>query len=200
MASGSAAFPLSVDVSNPKSVDDACEQVIAKHGAPWGLVNNAGFQDRFLLFDPSVADWDRMHDVNARGPFLMTRAIARAMVESQRGGHIVNVASAALIGSLTNGHAAYASSKAALLGLMRATALELAVYAITVNTVLPGGVMTPGAIASKGPVPARPALRPPPLGISDAEDIGEAVDFLMSNGARKITNQRFAINGGWSIT
>ena len=191
---------LEVDVSDPVSVNTACDQVIAQHGAPWGLVNNAGLQDRHLLFDTSIADWDRMHNVNTRGVFLMTQAVASAMVKSDRGGRIVNVASAALIGSLTTGHAAYASSKAALLGLMRATALELAPHAITVNTVLPGAVMTPGAIASKGPAPSGPALRPPPLGISEPEDIGEAVRFLLSDGARKITNQSFAIDGGWSTT
>jgi NAD(P)-dependent dehydrogenase (short-subunit alcohol dehydrogenase family) len=153
-----------------------------------------------MLLDGTVAEWDRVMAVNTRGPFLMTREVARAMVAAGQGGRIVNIASAALIGALTQGHAIYASSKAALLGLTRASALELVAHGITVNTVLPGGVATPGAIAAKGPVPEGPGRRVPPLGMCDARDIGAAVAFLVSPAARMITNQSFAVDGGWSIS
>jgi NAD(P)-dependent dehydrogenase (short-subunit alcohol dehydrogenase family) len=138
--------------------------------------------------------------VPARGPFLMTREIARAMVKAGQGGRIVNVASAALVGSIIKGLAAYTGSKGALLALSRASAFELAEHSITVNTVLPGGVATPGSIGAKGPSAEGPARRPPPLGRCEPRDMGAAVLYFASPAARYVTNQVLTVDGGWSIT
>jgi len=200
VAAGHKAGHARIDVADEASVIRGCAEIAAAHGAPWALVNNAGVQDRQLLLDGTVAEWDRVMAVNSRGPFLMSREVARAMVEAKQGGRIVNIASAALIGALTQGHAIYASSKASLLGLTRASALELVGHKITVNTVLPGGVATPGAIGAKGPVPEGPGRRMPPLGMCEAQDIGAAVLFLVSPAARMVTNQTFAVDGGWSLS
>ena len=147
-----------------------------------------------------AGEWDRTNAINARGPFLMTREIARAMAAGGRGGRIVNIGSAALVGSLVKGLAAYSASKGALLGLSRASAFELVDHAITVNTVLPGGVATPGAIGAKGPAAEGPARRRPPLGTCEPRDIGAAVLFFASPAARYITNQVLTVDGGWSVT
>jgi len=197
---GHAADHIEVDVSLENSIVRAWAALCERHGAPWGLVNNAGIQDRQLLLDGTAEEWDRVNAVNSRGVFLLTREAARGMVAAGNGGRIVHVASAALIGALTQGHAVYASSKAALLGLMRAAALELVQHGITVNTVLPGGVATPGAIGAQGPVPEGPGRRSPPLGMCGPRDIGAAVLFLASPMARSVTNQAFAVDGGWSVT
>jgi NAD(P)-dependent dehydrogenase (short-subunit alcohol dehydrogenase family) len=189
-----------IDLADERSVVEGCAETAGRFGIPWLLVNNAALLDRELLLEGSAEQWDRTLAVNARGPYLMSREIASAMAGAGRGGRIVNIASASIIGSITRGHAAYASSKAALLGLTRASALELAEHAITVNLVLPGGVATPGAIASKGPPPAGPACRLPPLGMCEPEDIGHAVLFFASPGAARITNQAIAVDGGWSVT
>jgi NAD(P)-dependent dehydrogenase (short-subunit alcohol dehydrogenase family) len=189
-----------IDLAEESSIVRACAQVISGHGAPWVLVNNAGVQDRELLLESTAGEWDRTNAINARGPFLMTREIARAMLEAGRGGRIVNIGSAALVGSLVKGLAAYAASKGALLGLSRASAFELVDHAITVNTVLPGGVATPGAIAAKGPAAEGPARRRPPLGTCEPRDIGAAVLFFASPAARYITNQVLTVDGGWSVT
>lgn len=191
---------IQMDLADEVSIVHAWAELVGRHAAPWGLVNNAGIQDRQLLLDGTAEEWDRVNAVNSRGVFLITREAARSMVAAGKGGRIVHVASAALIGALTQGHAVYASSKAALLGLMRAAALELVEHRITVNTVLPGGVATPGAIGAQGPVPEGPGRRPPPLGMCDARDIGAAVLFLSSPMARAVTNQAFAVDGGWSLT
>jgi NAD(P)-dependent dehydrogenase (short-subunit alcohol dehydrogenase family) len=191
---------IQVDVADEASIVRAWADVTQRHGAPWGLVNNAGIQDRQLLLEGTAEEWDRVNAVNSRGVFLITREAAKGMVTAGKGGRIVHVASAALIGSLTKGHAVYASSKAALLGLMRAAALELVEHGITVNTVLPGGVATPGAIGAQGPSPDGPARRRPPLGMCEPRDIGAAVLFLASPMARSVTNQAFAVDGGWSVT
>ncbi len=189
-----------MDLADEASVVRGCAEVFAAFGAPWVLVNNAGLQDRQLLLEGTAAEWDRVNAVNSRGAFLMTREVARAMVGAGRGGRIVNIGSAAMIGSITRGHAVYAASKAALLGLSRASALELVEHAITVNTILPGGVVTPGSIGARGPAPEGPGRRPPPLGMCEPRDIGEAVLFLASPAARAITNQVLAVDGGWSLT
>jgi NAD(P)-dependent dehydrogenase (short-subunit alcohol dehydrogenase family) len=164
------------------------------------LVNNAGVQDRELLLESTASEWDRTNAINARGPFLMTREIARAIVAAGGGGRIVNIASAALVGSMVKGLAAYTASKGALLGLSRASAFELADHAVTVNTILPGGVATPGAIAAKGPAAEGPARRRPPLGTCEPRDIGAAVLFFASPAARYVTNQVLTVDGGWSVT
>ncbi|MCB2074170.1 MAG: SDR family NAD(P)-dependent oxidoreductase, partial [Novosphingobium sp.] len=111
---GHKADAVGMDLTSEKSVVGAVAEVVARHGAPWLLVNNAGLQDRQLLFDETVSGWDRTLDVNARGPFLTTREAAKAMVAAGKGGRIVNIASTALINMIAKGHAAYAASKGAL--------------------------------------------------------------------------------------
>jgi NAD(P)-dependent dehydrogenase (short-subunit alcohol dehydrogenase family) len=123
---GHKAAAVHIDLADEASIVRGCAAVASAHGVPWVLVNNAGLQDRQLLLEGTAAEWDRMNAVNARGPFLMTREIARAMVKAGRGGRIVNVASAALVGSIIKGLAAYTASKGALLALSRASAFELA--------------------------------------------------------------------------
>ena len=197
---GHLAAAVHIDVAAEASIVRGCDEIVSARGAPWALVNNAGVQDRELLLQGTAAEWDRMNAINGRGPFLMTREIARAMVAAGQGGRIVNIASTALIGSLIKGLAAYAGSKGALLGLGRASALELAEHAITVNTVLPGGVATPGAIGARGPPAEGPARRRPPLGMCEPRDIGAAVLFFVSPAARHVTNQVLAVDAGWSVS
>lgn len=197
---GSRADFVQIDIADEASIVHAHAKVVAKHGAPWALVNNAGILDRQMLLEGSAQEWDRINAVNSKGVFLLMREAARAMVDARTGGRIVNIASAALIGSLTYGHTIYAASKAALLGLMRAAAFELADHKITVNTIMAGGVATPGAIQSKGPTPEGPARRPPPLGMCTPRDIGLSVLFFASPLSGVITNQSIAVDGGWSVT
>jgi NAD(P)-dependent dehydrogenase (short-subunit alcohol dehydrogenase family) len=197
---GHRAGAVRLDLADEDSIVRSCAEVVTGYGTPWVLVNNAGLQDRQLLLEGTAAEWDRMNRVNGRGAFLMTREIARAMVAARQGGRIVNIASAALVGSIVKGLAAYTGSKGALLGLSRASAFELAEHAITVNTVLPGGVATPGAIGAKGPAVEGPARRPLPLGRCEPRDIGAAVLFFATPAARYITNQVIAVDAGFSVT
>lgn len=197
---GYTAWAVHIDLADEDSIVRGCTEIVSRYGAPWLLVNNAGLQDRQLLLEGTAAEWDRMNRVNGRGPFLVTRDIARAMVTKGDGGRIVNIGSAALVGSIVKGLAAYVGSKGALLALSRASALELVEYGITVNTVLPGGVATPGAVAAKGPPVEGPGRRRPPLGMCEPRDIGAAVLFFASPAARYVTNQVLAVDGGFSIT
>ncbi len=196
---GHAADYVQLDLADEASVVAACAEVAAKHGAPWALVNNAGLQDRELLLEGTLAYWERTLAVNTRGPYFMMREVGRAMREAGQG-RIVNVGSCALIGQLVKGLTAYSASKGGLLAMSRAAGMELAEYNITVNTVLPGGVGTPGAINATGPAPEGPGRRLPLLGMCEPRDIGAAVLFLASTEARFVTNQVIAVDAGWSLT
>lgn len=199
-AAGLHAAGVSVDLADESSVVGASATIAQDFGAPWLLVNNAALQDREFLLEASASHWDKIHAVNARGAFLMTREIAKAMVAAGRGGRIVNIASNAVRGGLVKGLAAYTSSKGAVLELSRVSAFELAEHRITVNTVLPGAVITPGAVNAKGPLTAGPATRPTPFGFQEPREIGAAVLFFASDAARTVTNQVLAVDGGFSIS
>lgn len=190
---------VAVDLTDEASVIAAVASVAARHGAPWIVVNNAGMQDRQVLIEETVAGWDRTLDLNARGVFLMMREGAKAMIDAGEGGRIVNIASTAVGTGFCGGHVSYAASKGAVLSLAGPAAYELAAHRITVNTVLPGGVVTPGAINAQGPKPEGPGCRRPPFGLNDPRDIGAAVLFFASPAARQITGQWLAVDGGHSI-
>lgn len=189
-----------IDLTDEASIVRGCAEVTARRGAPWALVNNAGLQDRQLLLEGTAAEWDRMNAINARGPFLMCREIGRAMADSRQGGRIVNVATAALVGALVNGLASYCGSKGALLALSQAAAFELAPHGVTVNTLLPGGVPTPGSMAATGPTPDGPGRRAAPLGLCEPRDMGAAVLYFVSPAAGRVTNQVLTVDAGWSVT
>jgi NAD(P)-dependent dehydrogenase (short-subunit alcohol dehydrogenase family) len=191
---------VTADLADEASIVGAFASVVAKHGAPWVVVNNAGIHDRELLLEGTVGHWDRIMDINARGVFVMMREGAKAMVVAGQGGRIVNVASAAVGIGFVKGGGAYTASKGAIFSLAAPAAYELAEHAITVNTVLPGGVATPGAANAKGPRPEGPGTRPPPFGLSQPRDIGAAVLFFASPAARQVTGQWITVDGGQSIS
>jgi NAD(P)-dependent dehydrogenase (short-subunit alcohol dehydrogenase family) len=197
---GGVASAVHLDQADEASIVRACAKIVAERGTPWALVNNAAVQDRQLLVEGTAEEWDRIHGINVRGPFLLMREISRAMIAGGGGGRIVNIASISVRSPGVMGLGAYASSKGALTTLSQNAAFELAQHAITVNTVLPHAVMTDGARHAKGPAPDGPARRLGPLGIAEAEDIGAAVLFFVTPAARLVTNQVLAVDSGFSLT
>lgn len=202
---GAASGFVAVDLAEEASIVAACADAVARHGAPWLLVNNAGLQHRELLLESTVEHWERINAINARAPFLMIREVARAMVTggpdgAEGRGRIVNCASSGLVGQFVQGLAAYMASKGALAAMTTSAAFELAEHGITVNTVLPGGVGTPGAIAAEGPAPTGPGNRKPPLGHCTPRDIASAVLYFATPMARLVTNQMLAVDGGFTVS
>jgi len=192
---------LVVDLADEADVVRGCAEIVARHGTPWLLVNNAGVHDRQPLLEVTMAEWERVNAINARGPFLMIRELVPAMIARGEGGRIVNVASTVLLAPMSVGHISYAASKAALRAISQTAAFELVGHRITVNTVLPGGVDTPGARGAQGPAPTGPASsRRPPLGLSTPRDIAAAVLFFATPAARAVTDQVIAVDGGFSLT
>jgi NAD(P)-dependent dehydrogenase (short-subunit alcohol dehydrogenase family) len=201
VAAGHEADGVVIDLLDEAAIVRGCAEIVGRHGAPWLLVNNAGVHDRELLLEATAAEWDRVNGINARGPFLMIRELARAMVARGEGGRIVNVASNVVLAPMVMGHVSYAASKYAMASLTQTAAFELVEHRITVNSVLPGGVVTPGAIGARGPTPIGPASsRRPPLGMAEPRDIAAAVLFFATPAAHRITNQTIAVEAGFSLT
>ena len=133
--------------------------------------------------------------------FSATEIIASLLKKKVNNGHLRNIVLiSAILGEFgARGHNLYSATKAALDGLMRSLAVELA-PAVRVNSVLPGGVRTPMSEAAyKDPVIVERAMIEYPLGIGDTEDIANMVEFLISEKSKWITGQQFVVDGGRTI-
>lgn len=182
------------DAARREDAERLVDQTKDRFGRIDVLVNNAGITRDALLVRMKDEDWDRVLDVNLRGAFLMTRAVAKVMMR-QKGGRIINIASAA--GAMGNpGQANYSAAKAGLIGLTKAVARELSRWGILVNAVAPGLIETDMAAAL--PQDAREALLAQvPLGrIGSGREVAEVVRFLAGDGATYVTGQVLHVNGG----
>jgi len=197
---GHTAFAAAFDISDETAVIAGLAGIVERHGAPWILVNNAGIQNRKAFFEIDAEFLDRYHAVNARGTFLMMRESAKAMIAAGRGGRIVNIATLGVLHQMLHGLVAYQSSKGSVMAQTKAVALELLGENITVNAVLPGGTITPGAAAATGPAPAGPATRGFPLGLCEPADMAAAVLYLASPAAKRVTGQSIAVDSGFLLS
>jgi 3-oxoacyl-[acyl-carrier protein] reductase len=189
------AVAVEVDVADRGSVEAMAAGALNRFGRIDILAANAGIYSSAALPEMTDADWDRVMDVNVKGALHALQACAPAM-RRRRYGRIVLTSS--ITGPLVAvpGLAHYAASKAALLGLMRASALELVGDAITVNAVQPGNVRTPG-FERLDEAHRREMVESIPLGrLAEPEDVGWAVRFLASEEAGYITGQTLVVDGG----
>lgn len=138
---GGSAEPLVLDVTSERSVDEAIGTVVDQHGRLDILINNAGIDVTLPVDALTVADWDRILDVNLRGPFLLAR-LAFPVMRQHRSGQIVNVISTAAKRAWANA-SAYHASKWGLLGLSHALHVEGRGVGIRVTAVVAGGMRTP---------------------------------------------------------
>ena len=196
-AADAQAMALQFDVSNESEVTSAYEAIEAQFGPVDILVNNAGVSKDQIFMRLKVEDWNANIDINLKGSFLCARAAVKGMMK-KRSGRIINMSS--VIGLTGNaGQAAYAASKAGLIGMTRSLAQELASRNILVNAVAPGFIST-DMTAGYGDKLIESVLPQIPLGkLGKSSDVAELVVFLASPLSNYITGQVFAVDGGMTM-
>ncbi len=207
LQAGGTALGLACDVLSEDDISSTIDAAVDAFGGLDILVNNAGIG--FLMSpitETSIEDWDKVLGVNLRGAFLATKHAARRMIEQDRGGRIINIASQAAKSGFPYA-AGYCSSKHGMVGLTRVAAIELGQHGITVNAVCPNHITTGlgawqndyfsealgmtldeymQAMRSRIPL-GRPGL---------TEDIAKACAFLSSDEAQYVTGEAFNVSGG----
>lgn len=195
-ACGGRARAFALDVAARDGADVAVRTIEATMGPIEGLVSNAGVAYTSLAAMTPDREWDHTLDVNLGGAFRVCRAVLAPMVPRRRGAIVLMSSLGAVAGA--PGQAAYAASKAGLLGLCRTLAREVGRRNIRVNAVLPGFVatdMTNGlGAADVERLRSRECL---PTGTS-AGDVAQAVSFLLSDRAAAITGQCLLVDAGSS--
>ena len=183
-----------VDVSDAEAVVATVDAVVSDFGRVDVLVNNAGITRDTLLLRMAVEDWDAVLNVNLRGTFLFSKAVARPMVK-QRTGAIINIAS--IIGLIGNaGQCNYAASKAGVMALTKSSAKELAARNIRVNAVAPGFIESKMTDGLSEDVRQRMLDSIPMKRFGVPRDVARVVLFLASDAAGYMTGQVLTVSGG----
>jgi len=194
-ALGQRAVPMAGDVARAADVRRMVEAGESLGGIDI-LVNNAGIFPRVEFLDMTEVQWDEVLNVNLKGTFLCTQAVAQKLVERGRTGAVINLASSAAFRSSPRG-VHYVASKAGIVGVTRATALELAPYRVRVNAIAPGTTDTAQPRYGMSEEELQAAGRQVPLGrMGTPEDVADLAVFLASEEARHITGQTLHVNGG----
>jgi NAD(P)-dependent dehydrogenase (short-subunit alcohol dehydrogenase family) len=192
---GQRAVPIAGDVAQAADVRRMVEAGESLGGIDI-LVNNAGIFPRVEFLDMTEAQWNEVLNVNLKGTFLCTQAVAQKLVECGRAGAVINLASSAAFRSSPRG-VHYVASKAGIVGVTRATALELAPYRVRVNAIAPGTTDTAQPRYGMSEEELQAAGRQVPLGrMGTPEDVADLAVFLASEEARHITGQTLHVNGG----
>lgn len=195
---GGTAHCVALDVADPESVR-AAFRAISEIGALDVVVNNAGTANSGSMLDTDDAVWDRLMNVNVKGAWQVARAAVEQMIARNQGGSIVNVAS--VLGLvIQKGTANYPASKAALLHLTRAMAVEWARYGVRVNAIAPGYCRTDMSdrylTSERGQAMVQ---RMPMRRLGETSELAGALLLLASGASSYMTGSMISVDGGLAI-
>jgi NAD(P)-dependent dehydrogenase (short-subunit alcohol dehydrogenase family) len=197
-ATGAKAHCVALDVADAGSVASGFA-AIERIGTPDVVVNNAGSAGPGNLMDTTDELWDRLMEVNVKGAWQVARAAVRQMIAHGRGGSIINVASVLGL-TIQKGTANYPASKAALLHLTRAMAVEWARYGVRVNALVPGYFRTDMSdrylSSERGQAMVQ---RMPMRRLGEPRELAGALLLLASDASTYMTGSMIAVDGGLSI-
>jgi NAD(P)-dependent dehydrogenase (short-subunit alcohol dehydrogenase family) len=198
-ADGGTAAAHAADLTDEKQVKDTVSAALDRFGRLDFLDNNVGISSRGTVVDETPETWRRLMQVNVEVMFLTSKHAIPAMIRTAGCGAIVNLSSISAL--RPRGLTIYTTTKAAIIGLTRAMAIDHAKDRIRVNCVAPGPVYTPMVYSRGMNAQAREQRRrASALGIEGTGwDIGHAVRFLMSDHARYITGQTLVVDGGVTL-
>jgi gluconate 5-dehydrogenase len=191
------------DLSVPEEAERVCAAALSEFGSIDILVNNVGGRrENVPLQQQSVADWQRLLDLNLTSAFVCTKRVGAAMLARKRG-RVINIASICGQVATRNIHGRhYETAKAALVGFTRAVAADWAPHVVTVNAIAPGGFMTD---ANRRWFVERPELRGQieaviPMGrLGEPDELGPLAVYLASDASAYMTGAVLVIDGGYTL-
>lgn len=196
---GGEALAIQTDVTDGTSVDAGFDAAEAHFGTVDLLINNAGIAHVAGALELTEADWRRVMEVNLDAAFRVTQAAARRMVDAQTSGSIVNIASSLGL-DVQKGVAAYAASKAGLIQLTRALALEFARHRIRVNALAPGYIETEMNREFLASSRGRHMIRQlPQKRVGRIDELDGPLLLLASEAGRYMTGQTIVADGGHAL-
>jgi len=195
-----AAMCMKVNVADGEQVDACVKEVLAKFGHLDILVNNAGITKDGLLMRMSDADWDAVMDINLKGAFHFTRAVAHPMMKNksadgkQLGGSIINITS--VVGITGNaGQANYSASKGGMIAFTKTVAKELGSRNVRCNAVAPGFIESQMTAALPEETRKHYLEKIPLRRFGTVDDVADAVTWLAGPGSSYVTGQIISVNG-----
>ena len=192
---GHGAWGMAGDVTSLDGMNQAMAEVAKRNGGLDVLCANAGIFPPTKLEDMTSEQWDEVMDTNLKGTFHSVKAAVPYLKESDQGRIVLT---SSITGPITGipGFAHYGATKSGQLGFMRSACIELAKYAITVNAVMPGNIVTEGLIGM-GEDYGKTMAASVPLGkLGQVEDIGYAALYFASKEAGYVTGQTIIVDGG----
>jgi NAD(P)-dependent dehydrogenase (short-subunit alcohol dehydrogenase family) len=194
---GAAGRFIAIDVTRPDEIADLHRTIVTEHGGLDIAFNNAGYQEpRVLVAAQDSALYDRVFDTNVRSVYLCLQHQIRHMAERGGGAIVVN-ASVSGLRNPNPGLALYSASKAAVISLMRAAAMEYAEKGVRINAVAPGRVVTDMMLASKIMDMSAVAAGLPLRRMGQPEEVAAAVAWLASDAASFVVGHVLCTDGGF---
>jgi 2-dehydro-3-deoxy-D-gluconate 5-dehydrogenase len=207
---GGKAVALKADAASVEDAKMVANFAVEKFGKVDILVNNAGIFPMSPALETTENLWDKVIDINLKGVFFYTQALAQKMIEKGNGGSIINIASIDALhptGNLVH----YDASKGGVVMMTKSLALELGKHNIRVNAIAPGGIRTPGASKLSGNLGEMPPeqieamvnafMARIPLGRQgEPDDIAKVVLFLASSAAAYMTGATLIVDGGFLLS